>query len=117
MPMDRLTDASLGARPASAAAACRAGQVSARAGRITDMNAILLFAGLVLGLCLGGAIGYLLARGRQADAAADMTGRAQAADERARAAQERAALLERAAQEKAALLDSQLAERFQALSA
>jgi DNA recombination protein RmuC len=81
------------------------------------MNAILLFAGLVLGLGLGGVIGYLLAHGRQADAAADMTGRAQAADERARAALDRAALLERAAQEKAELLDSQLAERFQALSA
>ena len=81
------------------------------------MNAILLFAGLVLGLGLGAVIGYLLARGRQADAAADMAGRAQAADERARSAQDRSALLERAAQEKAALLDSQLAERFQALSA
>jgi DNA recombination protein RmuC len=81
------------------------------------MNAILLFAGLVLGLGLGAVIGYLLARGRQADVAADMAGRAQAAEERARAAQDRSALLERAAQEKAALLDSQLAERFQALSA
>jgi DNA recombination protein RmuC len=62
-------------------------------------------------------MGYLFARGRLASLAADLTGEARAADERARAAQDRAALVERAALEKAALLDGQLAERFQSLSA
>lgn len=82
-----------------------------------DMNAISLLIGLLLGAGLGAAIGYLLARGRLAGLAADLTGQARAADERARAAQDRAALMERAAQEKADLIDSQLAERFQAMSA
>jgi DNA recombination protein RmuC len=73
---------------------------------MADMNAILLLAVLALGLILGAVIGLLYARGRQADSAAELTGRARAADERARAAEERAALM-----------DGQLAERFQALSA
>ena len=81
------------------------------------MSAILLLAGLLVGAILGAVIGYLHARGRMAGAAAEAAGQARAADERARAAQDRAALIERAAQEKAALLDGQLAERFQALSA
>jgi DNA recombination protein RmuC len=81
------------------------------------MNAIWMLAGLLAGAILGAVIGYLHARSRLAGAAAEATGHASAADERARAAQERAALIERAAQEKAALLDGQLAERFQALSA
>jgi DNA recombination protein RmuC len=81
------------------------------------VNVISLLAVLLLGAILGAVIGYLLARGRQADATADLTGRARAADERARAAQERAAMIEHAAQERAELIDSQLAERFQALSA
>jgi len=88
------------------------------------MNAIMLLVGLLLGAGLGAAIGYLLARGRLAGLTADLTGqarsaeeRANAADERARSVAERAALLERAAQEKAELIDSQLADRFQALSA
>ena len=81
------------------------------------MGAILLLAGLLVGAILGAVIGYLHARGRMAGAAAEAAGQARAADERARAAQDRAALIERAAQEKAALLDGQLAERFQALSA
>ena len=72
---------------------------------------------LLLGAALGAAIGYLLARGRLASVTADLTGEARAADERARAAGERAVLLERAADERADLLDSQLAERFQVLSA
>ncbi len=77
------------------------------------MNALLVLAAL-----LGGAvIGYLYARGRLAALAADLTGQARAADERARAADERADLLQRAAAEKAGLLDGQLAQRFQALSA
>ena len=72
---------------------------------MADMNAILLLAVLVLGLILGAVIGLLYARGRQADAAAELTGRARAADERARAAEERADLV-----------GDQLADRFQALS-
>ena len=82
-----------------------------------NMNATSLLIGLLLGAALGGTIGYLLARGRQAGVAADLTGQARAADERAQAATERAALIDRAAQEKAALLDGQLADRFRALSA
>jgi DNA recombination protein RmuC len=54
-----------------------------------------LLAGLLLGIVIGAVIGYLFARGR----VADLTGRARAAEQRA------------------ALLDTQLAERFQALSA
>jgi DNA recombination protein RmuC len=81
------------------------------------MNAISLLAGLLVGAVLGAVIGYLHARGRFAGAAAEAAGQARAADERARSAQDRAALIERSAQEKAALLDGQLAERFQALSA
>ena len=81
------------------------------------MNAISLLAGLVLGIALGAAIGYLLAKGRLAADTADLTGQARAAEERARAAQERTAQAERTARERAALIDGQLSERFQALSA
>jgi DNA recombination protein RmuC len=81
------------------------------------MNAIMLLIGLLLGAALGAAVGYLVARGRLAAMAADLTGQARVADERARAADERADLLERAAREKAELIDGQLAERFQVLSA
>jgi DNA recombination protein RmuC len=70
------------------------------------MSAISLLAGLVLGVALGAAIGYLLARQRLAAETADLTGQAMAAQERARSAQERVALM-----------DGQLSERFQALSA
>jgi DNA recombination protein RmuC len=80
------------------------------------MNAISLLVTLLVGVALGAAIGFLLARGRLANVVADLTGRAQAADERASSAQQRAAMAERAAQEKAELLDGQLAERFQSLS-
>jgi DNA recombination protein RmuC len=73
---------------------------------MADMNAILLLAVLAAGLILGAVIGLLYAQGRQADAAAELTGRARAADERARAAEERAALV-----------GGQLGEHFQALSA
>jgi DNA recombination protein RmuC len=66
------------------------------------MNAIWLLAGLLAGLVLGVVFGCLLMRGRQAD----LSAAASAAGERARAAEERAALIER-----------QLADRFQALSA
>ena len=81
------------------------------------MNALTLLAGLCLGIVLGAAIGYLLAKGRLAAATADLTGQARAADERARAAEERTAQADRTARERAALIDGQLAERFQALSA
>src|SRR5271166_613598 len=81
------------------------------------MNATSLLIGLFLGAALGGAIGYLLARGRLASVAADLTGQARAADERARAALDRAALIERAAEEKAELVDGQMSDRFRALSA
>ncbi len=70
------------------------------------MSAVLLLAGLLLGILIGAAIGYLFARGRVA-----------AADERARAAEDRAKMIERGAAERAALVEGQLAERFQALSA
>jgi DNA recombination protein RmuC len=78
-----------------------------------SMDVIMLF----IGVALGAALGYLLARGRLASLTADLGARASAADERARAAEGRAALIERAALEKADLVDAQLAERFQALSA
>ena len=81
------------------------------------MGAVLLLAGLLLGIVIGAAIGYLFARGRLAAAAADASGRARAADERARAADERVRMIERSAAERAALVEGQLAERFQALSA
>jgi len=73
------------------------------------MNAISLLIGLLVGATLGALIGYLYARGH-------LAGQAAAADERARAAYERAALVERVAQEKAALADGKLAEHFQALA-
>jgi DNA recombination protein RmuC len=61
---------------------------------------------LVIGLLLGAVLGFLIARNREAAAVTDLTARASAADERARAAEQRTALV-----------DGQLAERFQALSA
>src|SRR5215475_264112 len=82
-----------------------------------SMNAILLLIGLLVGAALGAALGYLLARQRLASLAADLASQTAAAQERARAAADRAALVERAALEKADMVDSQLAERFQALSA
>src|SRR5215813_9775008 len=73
------------------------------------MNAISLFLGLGLGVALGAIIGFLYARGH-------LAGQAAAANERARAAQERADLVERAAQDRTALADGRLAEHFQALA-
>jgi DNA recombination protein RmuC len=81
------------------------------------MSAISLLVGLLLGIVIGAAIGYLFARGRLAAATADASGRARAADERVRAAEDRARMIERAATERAELVEGQLAERFQALSA
>jgi len=60
---------------------------------------------LLAGIVIGAGVGYLLARGRLTTATAT-------ADERARAAEERAALIERTASEKSALADGQLAQRF-----
>jgi DNA recombination protein RmuC len=77
-------------------------ELSALAGSIADMDAVWLLAGAVLGAL----IGYLYARGRLADLAAQ-----------ARAADQRTALVEASAAERAELMDAQLAERFQALSA
>jgi DNA recombination protein RmuC len=65
---------------------------------------MILFA-LLAGIAIGVVIGYLLARGRLATAAAT-------ARERARAAEDKAALLERTARERTALADGQLAQRF-----
>src|SRR5260370_12553912 len=73
------------------------------------MNAISLLIGLLAGVALGALIGCLYARGR-------LAGEAAAADERARAAHERAALVERAAQERVALTEGKLAEHFQVLA-
>ncbi len=58
-----------------------------------------------IGVAIGLALGYLIVRTRLGTAAATAT-------ERARAATERAALLERQATERAALVDGQLAQRF-----
>jgi DNA recombination protein RmuC len=69
------------------------------------MSAMMLIAGLVLGILIGVTIGYLYARGRIATATTDLASQASAASERARAAEQRAALI-----------DGQLAERFQSLS-
>jgi DNA recombination protein RmuC len=69
------------------------------------MSVISLLA-VLIGIALGAVLGFLFARSREADASADLAARASAADERARAARERAALVE-----------TQLAERFQSLSA
>ena len=60
---------------------------------------------LLAGVAIGVVIGYLLARGRLATATV-------AAQERARAAEDKVALLERTTREKNALADGQLAQRF-----
>ena len=70
------------------------------------MNSGSLLVGLLLGIAIGAVIGYLFVRGRLAEAAG-----------RARAAEQKAAMVERGAAERAALIESQLAERFQAMSA
>ena len=60
---------------------------------------------LLIGIAIGAVIGYLFARSQLGTAAAT-------AEERARSAAERAALLERAAAQQAALTSDQLAQRF-----
>ena len=66
-------------------------------------SVIVIF--LLIGIVAGAVIGYLLARNQLATAAAT-------AEERAKSANERAALLERAAAQQAALTSGQLAQRF-----
>jgi DNA recombination protein RmuC len=70
------------------------------------MDAASLLTGIGVGVLLGAVIGFLFARSRLASAITDLTAQARAADERARAAHEQAALI-----------DGYLADRFQALSA
>src|SRR5215469_3309814 len=70
------------------------------------MDSVSLLAGIAVGALLGAVIGFLYARSRLTGTMTDLTAEARAADERARAAQEQAALI-----------DGFLAERFQALSA
>src|SRR5215472_3972957 len=81
------------------------------------MSSILLLVGLLVGAGLGALIGYLYARSRLAGATSELAAQARAADERAKAAADRAALVDQAASERAELIDGYLAERFQALSA
>src|SRR5438067_8035505 len=129
--MDRLTRASLGPGPGwpgpdqraagppgrppgrdgSAPPRVSGPELPAKAASITRMNAITLLAGLAIGVILGAAIGFLLARGRQAASVAGLTGRASAAEQRARAAEDKAAMVEHSARERAALVEGQLAER------
>jgi len=79
---------------------CRRWSVSGGA----DTGCVIVLV-LLLGIAVGAVLGYLLARNQLAASAAT-------ADERARAAQERAALLERQATERTALAERQLDERF-----
>ena len=70
------------------------------------MDAASLLTGIGIGVLLGAVIGFLFARTRLTSVITDLTAQARAADERARAAHDQAALV-----------DGYLAERFQALSA
>ena len=81
------------------------------------MSSVLLLIGLIVGAALGAAIGYLYARSRLTGVSVELAAQARAAEERARAASDRAALVDQAASERAELIDGYLAERFQALSA
>ena len=81
------------------------------------MSSILLLVGLLVGACLGVVTGYLYARSRLAGTTSEFAAQARAAEERAKAAADRAALVDHAATERAELIDGYLAERFQALSA
>jgi DNA recombination protein RmuC len=84
---------------------------------MAGMSSLLLLVGLLLGAGLGAVIGYLYARSRLTAATSELAAQARAADERARAAADRAALVEATATQRAELVDGYLAERFQALSA
>ena len=72
---------------------------------MTLVTVISVSAVLLVGVLLGALIGFLYARSRQAAAAAELTGQVRAAEERARAALDRAELT-----------DGQLGQRFEALS-
>jgi DNA recombination protein RmuC len=65
-----------------------------------------VLAGLLAGIVIGAVLGYLFAQGRFA-------GRAAAANERARAADERAALLERSITERSDATEKRITERFE----
>jgi DNA recombination protein RmuC len=65
-----------------------------------------VFAGLLAGIVIGAVLGYLLAQGRFAGTAA-------AATERARAADERAALVERTITERSDASEKRISERFE----
>src|SRR5262249_57856107 len=80
-------------------------ELSVLAARLAGMTVIWMLT-LVTGLLVGAVMGFLVARSREAVKAVDLAARASAADERARAAEQRAALV-----------DGQLAERFQVVSA
>ena len=69
------------------------------------MTATLIM-GLLIGLALGALIGFLVCRSKETTARVDLAAAVSAADERAKAAEQRAELI-----------DGQLAERFQSLSA
>src|SRR5579859_817761 len=110
IPISRLTPVSL--------VAGRAGPgLSDPAAKMATMSSILLLVGLLLGAGLGAVTGYLYARTRLVGATSELAAQARAADERAKAAADRAALVDQAASERAELIDGYLAERFQALSA
>ncbi len=95
----------------------RTGTVRWRVGVWLLVTSILLLLGLLVGAGLGAAIGYLYARSRMTAAASELAAQARVADERAKAATDRASLVDQAASERAELIDGYLAERFQALSA
>src|SRR6266487_4629787 len=102
MPMDRLTRASLIGLPTHSAWL----PASVTPGWEDRHMTIISLLAVLIGIAIGAVLGFLFARSREASAATDLAAQASAADERARAAHERAALVE-----------SQLAERFQSLSA
>src|SRR2546430_3194694 len=104
MPMDRLTRASLIGLPLPFAPRGLPASVTPRCND-RYMSVISLLA-VLIGIAIGAVLGFLFARSREASAATGLAARASAAEERARAAGERAALVE-----------GQLAERFQSLSA
>src|SRR6266480_3372048 len=102
MPMDRLTRASLTGLPTRSAWL----PASVTPGWEDRHMTVISLLAVLIGIAIGAVLGFLFARSREASAATGLAAQASAADERARAAHERAALVE-----------SQLAERFQSLSA
>src|SRR5256886_3699254 len=102
MPMDRLTRASLIGLPTRSAWL----PASVTPGWEDRHMTVIALLAVRIGIAIGPVLGFLFARSREASAAAELAAQASAADERARAAHERAALVE-----------AQLAEWFQSLSA